>query len=45
MFDNDDAGKRFTEKFNKNIRKDVFVLNCQLPKGKKDINDLSEDEF
>lgn len=45
MFDNDEAGKRFTEKFNKNIRKDVIVINCQLPKNRKDINDLSEEEF
>lgn len=45
MFDNDEWGKRFTDRFNKLIRKDVLVYNLELPKGKKDINDLSLEEF
>ncbi len=45
MFDNDEYGEKFTNHFNKKIRKDVLVYNLKLPKGKKDINDLSLEEF
>jgi len=45
MFDNDEAGRKATERFNKKIRKDCFVINIKIPDGKKDINDLSEEEF
>lgn len=45
MFDNDEAGIRATERFNKLIRKDCLVTNITIPNGKKDINDLNEDEF
>lgn len=46
MFDNDDAGKRFTEKLMKNIRKDIIVINVDIcVPNKKDINDLTEEEF
>ena len=45
MFDNDEYGEKFTKHFNKKIRKDVLVYNLKLPKGKKDINDLSLEEF
>lgn len=45
MFDNDDAGKRFTEIFNRKIRKDVFVYNIQMPQSCKDINDMSKEQF
>jgi DNA primase len=46
FFDNDFAGKKATNRFNKMIRKDVFVTNlsCNIV-GKKDINDLSIQEF
>lgn len=46
MFDNDSAGKRFTHKLLKNIRKDILVINVPIIiPGKKDINDLTFDEF
>lgn len=46
MFDNDQAGKRFTKKLMQNIRKDILVINVPIIiPGKKDINDLSFDEF
>lgn len=44
-FDNDAAGKKFTQMFNENIRKDILVYNFEFPKGKKDINDLTKEEF
>ena len=44
-FDNDDAGKKFTQMFNENIRKDILIYNFEFPKGKKDINDLTKEEF
>ena len=43
-FDGDDAGTKGIKRFIKNIRKDVFIDVCELPKG-KDVNDLSLDEF
>ena len=45
MFDNDASGFKFTQRFNNNIRKDVFVYNVTFPLNRKDINDLSFDEF
>lgn len=46
MFDNDAAGKRFTSKLVKNLRKDMLVINVPIIiPGKKDINDLTFDEF
>lgn len=45
MFDNDQAGRDATQRFNRLIRKDLFVINVQIPNGKKDINDLTYDEF
>lgn len=45
IFDNDSAGERFKQQFLNRIRKDVLVLDCKLPEGKKDINDLSKEEF
>lgn len=44
MFDNDAAGERFTANFNRWVKKDMIVVNIKLPKGKKDINDLSKEE-
>lgn len=44
-FDNDEWGKRFTEKLKKRFRRDVLVYELHLPEGKKDINDLSREEF
>ena len=46
MFDNDEAGKKFTDKLNKKLRKDIIILNVEIPfKNKKDINDLTQEEF
>lgn len=45
MFDNDVGGECFTRKFDKFIRKDVFLLHATLPKGVKDINDLTKEQF
>lgn len=45
MFDNDEYGRKFTKKFNYHIRKDVLVYEMKIPNGKKDINDLSKEEF
>lgn len=45
MFDNDAAGKRFTEILKSRIAKRILVKEIQLPAGKKDINELSYEEF
>lgn len=46
MFDNDEAGKRATDKFNRKIKKDCMVTNISYGKRNvKDINDLSKEEF
>jgi DNA primase len=43
-FDGDEAGKRGTSKFLKNIRKDVFVDILDIPED-RDVNDLSKEEL
>ena len=43
-FDGDEAGDKGTERFIKNIRKDVFVDVIKIPRG-KDVNDLTREEF
>lgn len=46
VFDNDEAGYRFTQVFNKSISKDILVSNFSWQGiDKKDINDFSEEEF
>lgn len=46
MFDNDAAGRRFAFKLKKALRKDILVIDVPIIiPGKKDINDLSHDEF
>lgn len=45
MFDNDEYGKKATETFNRRIRKDVLVTNIYIQGNKKDINDLTKEEF
>lgn len=45
MFDNDDAGRKATMNFNKNMRKDVLITNIFIKAPKKDINNLTEEEF
>ena len=44
-FDNDEAGKKFTKLFNSLIPRDFFVYNFVFPNNKKDINDLTYEEF
>lgn len=45
MFDNDNAGKRFTKKIDELIRKDIILLHAKLPRVAKDINDLTQQQF
>lgn len=45
MFDNDSAGRRFTEILKNKISKRIIVNEIQLPAGKKDVNELSKEEF
>lgn len=46
MFDNDIAGRRFAFKLKKALRKDILIVDVPIIiPGKKDINDLSQDEF
>lgn len=45
MFDNDAAGLRFYERFKKKLNPDILLCRAQLPSGKKDINELTFDEF
>lgn len=45
MFDNDAAGKRFSEKLKRSIRHDIFISEVRFPHNVKDINDLTKDQF
>lgn len=45
FFDNDEAGKRFTEILKNKLAKRILIIEVTLPKGKKDLNELSQDEF
>lgn len=45
MFDNDEAGREFTNTINKHINKDILVSNIKIRGSKKDINDLTKEEF
>lgn len=45
MFDNDVAGKRFSEKLKRSIRDDIFISEVKFPHNVKDINDLTIDQF
>lgn len=42
--DGDDAGRKGTERFIKNMNSDVFVSVKQIPQG-KDVNDLTKEQF
>lgn len=44
-FDNDEAGDSFTHRFNSLIREDILVYRLEWDKSKKDLNDLSKEEF
>jgi DNA primase len=45
MFDNDEGGRKFTEFLKKHIDKKILTTVVKIPNGKKDINDLTKDEF
>lgn len=40
MFDNDEAGRKFTEFVKAKISKRIFITEAKIPAGYKDINDL-----
>ena len=44
MYDNDEAGRKGASKFKKLIKKDVFITDILMPKG-KDVADCSKEEF
>ena len=45
MFDNDDAGKNFTEFLKSKLDRRILTIEVKIPQNKKDINDLTKDEF
>lgn len=45
IFDNDEAGERFTKLLNTYLNKSIFVINVKLPTGYKDVNELSIELF
>ena len=45
MFDNDDAGRRFAEVLKKKITKRIIIKEPKFPANKKDINELTFEEF
>jgi DNA primase len=44
-FDNDAAGKSFTEILKNKLDKRILIVEVQLPAGKKDLNELSKEEL
>lgn len=44
-FDNDRAGKAFTQNFIRRMRKDILITEFPIPKGYKDLNDLDKGTF
>lgn len=45
MFDNDDAGREFTEYLKQRLDKRILVEEVKLPPNRKDLNELSYQEF
>lgn len=45
MFDNDTAGKRFTANLKKRLSKGIWVIEVPIPNGKKDLGELTYEEF
>lgn len=45
MFDNDDAGRKFTRILTEGLNPDILVFNTKFPDGCKDINDMTEEQF
>ena len=44
-FDNDEAGRRFTRAVKRGLDKRIMTVDVTLPKNKKDLNDLTKEEF
>ena len=44
-FDNDAAGKSFTETLKKKLTKRIIIIETRFPANKKDINDLTKEEL
>lgn len=44
-FDNDEYGRRFAEFVKNNLDKRIITVDVELPKDKKDLNDLSEEDW
>lgn len=44
-FDNDEAGQIFTRFLKTRLAKHILVREVKLPKGKKDLNELTKEEF
>ena len=45
MFDNDAAGRSFAKVLKAKLAKRILVIDVQIPNNKKDINELSRQEF
>lgn len=45
MFDNDEAGEKFYQRLKQKLSKRILLIQVKIPNGKKDINDLSYEEF
>lgn len=45
MFDNDEKGRLFAEKVKRQVAKRILLIDVKLPVGKKDINELTKEEF
>ena len=44
-FDNDQAGRSFTETLKRKLTKRIMIVETKFPANKKDINDLTREEF
>ena len=44
-FENDAWGEKFASQVEKEISPSILTLRMKFPKGKKDINDLTKEEF
>ena len=44
-FDNDEWGEKFSKTLQNRLRKDLLIYRIPFPPGKKDLNDLTEEEF
>jgi len=44
-FDNDEAGKRFSDIIKRRLTNRIITFDIELPKNRKDLNDLSEEDW